>query len=620
MNTYTDEQLAILKRLPFDPSTKYNMKVALEKHHPEVVKLVMEDTQFLATDASMRERVYCVLNGITSPVLCQHCHSKSVSFKTSIGEYGGYSPYCSISCGTKAQLQRQGHANFNNPEKARATRIARYGSYHKDDFAEKLKATKLSRHGDANWVNKEKAAETNMKRHGVKHWVNRDKMLRTKKDRYGDANFNNAEKISETKKAFTQEKIDLINEKRSATNLDLYGCEHPLQNSDVLKKAQGTCLERYGVDTVLRLSSTHAVANMAKRERAWVNIQRLATEYEPLFTKEEFLSKGSGEYYEWRHKPCGEVVRGRYSDGRIFAHCRKCYPYGSSIEEKEVADFIKGIYSGLVLENDREVLKPRDLDIYLPERELAFEYDGLFYHSTEHGAEPKHMLDKTTACLEKGIQLVHIFEDEWLSGKDIVKSRIRSLLGLSLKRIPARKCQVKDVEDSVARDFLSTCHIQGACPASVRLGLYFQDELMALMTFGKPRFNKKCDWELLRFCTALDTSVIGGAGKLLKAFEERFHPRALLSYADRRWSKGDLYERLGFTLEGCSQPNYWYTKGDCSERFSRLTFQKHMLKEKLGEVFDDGRTEAENMSAAGYRRVYDCGNLVFVKRYAVNEH
>ena len=133
------------------------------------------------------------------------------------------------------------------------------------------------------------------------------------------------------------------------------------------------------------------------------------------------------------------------------------------------------------------------------------------------------------------------------------------------------------------------------------------------MTFGKCRFNKKYEWELLRFCNKLGYHIPGGASKLLTYFERTYKPKSLISYADRRWSQGKLYRALGFNLDHVSEPNYWYFNNIFSLE-SRIKYQKHKLKDIL-EKFDPNLTEVENMIMNGYHRIFDCGNLVFVKKY-----
>ena len=271
--------------------------------------------------------------------------------------------------------------------------------------------------------------------------------------------------------------------------------------------------------------------------------------------------------------------------------------------------------------NSRNIIDPLELDIYSKEHNFAIEYDGIIYHSFGKSKytkfnniskldKNKHLL-KTKLCEEKGIQLFHIFENEWLLKSKIWTSVILNKLGLS-NRIYARKCTIKEISSKEARMFIENNHLQGSINSSIRIGLFRDGELVQIMTFGASRFNKKYEYELLRLCSKLNTTVVGGASKILKYFERNYKPKSLLSYANRRWSNGNLYEKLGFSFLHATEPNYFYVSDDKLE--SRIKYQKHKLKDLL-DNFDEKLTETENMLNNGYRIIYDCGNLVYVKEY-----
>ena len=323
-----------------------------------------------------------------------------------------------------------------------------------------------------------------------------------------------------------------------------------------------------------------------------------------------------------RCKKCGEETVVRMTCGRLntLNHnsllCKHCENFnGISKAEKDIVEFIRTIApSENIVENDRSVLNPKELDIYIPSRKLAFEYDGLYWHCDEYGDSKRH-LHKTLDCEAKGIHLVHVFENEWLDNQDIVKSRIRNLFGSYDKVVYARSCQVKEVSSKESFAFQWQNHIQGGVNSKVNFGLYHDGKLVSLMTFSKPRFNKKYEWELVRFCNKCGYHIPGGASKLLKHFEREYHPRSIVSYADRRWSmksESTLYNRLGFSLVSESSPNYWYVKG--GELFNRIQFQKHKLNGIL-DKFDESKSEWQNMQDNGYDRIFDCGNLVYAKLY-----
>ena len=222
---------------------------------------------------------------------------------------------------------------------------------------------------------------------------------------------------------------------------------------------------------------------------------------------------------------------------------------------------------------------------------------------------------------EQGYQLFHIREDHLLDSKkkEIWKSVLLNKCGLSHK-IHARKLQVINLNNhkDFVKVFLEENHLQGSCPSSIKLGL--QDSktgvVYSIMTFGKSRFNKNIEYELLRFCNAKFFNVRGAASKLLKFFERTYKPNSLVSYANRDWSQGNLYKAIGFKYSHTSEPNYFYIDG--IKIIPRQQVQKHKLKaflEARNQVFNENLSERDNMINNGYRIYYDTGNLVYHKIY-----
>jgi hypothetical protein len=285
--------------------------------------------------------------------------------------------------------------------------------------------------------------------------------------------------------------------------------------------------------------------------------------------------------------------------------CLKC-SLKNTKPENDIFIFLSN-YSLNIETNNREILNGQELDIYIPSHKIAIEYNGLYWHSEIHKPSNYH-LNKTIQCEKKGIQLIHIFEDEWLYKQDIVKSRLKNLLGLNQNRIYARKCVIKEVSSKESKEFLNKNHIQGNVNSSVRLGLYHDDTLVSLMTFGSLRKSMGSNsvensYELYRFCNELNTSVIGGASKLLKHFINTYQPKEIISYADRRWSKGNLYEKLGFKFVSNTPKSFSYIINN--KREYRFKFRKDVLI-KLG--FDSKKTSHEIMLERNIFRIYDCGN------------
>lgn len=308
---------------------------------------------------------------------------------------------------------------------------------------------------------------------------------------------------------------------------------------------------------------------------------------------------------------CNECGRTFSIEANSFLQGHGC-PYhncNSSSKEKEIAEFIKTLGYTDIYNNDRTILDGKELDIYIPSMKMAFEFDGVFWHNENNRPNDYHLW-KTLECEKHGIRLIHIFEDEWIYKKEIWKSMISNLLNKTDNKIYARKCIVKEIGTKECTDFLNKNHIQGWCPSQIKLGLYYSDELVSLMTFGKSRHfigDGKMQYELLRFCNKINTQVIGGASKLFKYFIEKYHPNNVVSYADRRWSKGKLYENLGFTFSHFSKPNYYYVIGDV--RKNRFNYRKSVLVKKYG--CSEDMSESEFCKQQKWYRIYDCGTAVY---------
>lgn len=290
--------------------------------------------------------------------------------------------------------------------------------------------------------------------------------------------------------------------------------------------------------------------------------------------------------------------------------CPKC-AFIYSKGEKEVFEFIKNIMGeNNVSQHNRDILKGEEIDIYIASQQFGIEYNGLYWHS-EISKDKNYHLNKTIKCNDIGIRLFHIFEDEWLNKKDIVKSMLSSLLLKNNIKIFARKCDIREVSSKEANDFLEKNHIQGKCNSQIRYGLYYNNELFSLMTFGKSRHfvgnNKKNEWELLRFCNKIGYTIVGGASKLFKHFITKNNVNEIVSYADRRWSNGNLYEKLDFIQYNKSKPNYYYIIG--GKRVYRYTMRKSVLVKKYN--CPPEMTEKEFCYSKKWYRIYDCGCLCY---------
>lgn len=324
-----------------------------------------------------------------------------------------------------------------------------------------------------------------------------------------------------------------------------------------------------------------------------------------LHSKIKIICKTHGEFEQ---RP-GDHLNGGHG-------CPKCGSAQASFKSKaeyEIIEFLKseGIEN---IEHSWQGLGV-EIDIYLPDFKTGIEYNGVYWHSsaeiaTDKKFETQHV-KKTNLCEKNGIQLFHILDLEWDDPikKEIWKSTLLHKLGLTKTKLYARNCQLVIVDANLAKSFFQENHLQGYASGRLNIGLQHNGKLVACGSFVNSRFrkNETPQYELLRFASILNTSIVGGFSKILKEFG-RTHSGTLVSYANRRWSKGNVYNQANFKLVKVGGPCYYYT--NCKQLWHRSVFQKHKLKDLLPK-FDPTKTEVQNMYINNYRRIWDCGSLVF---------
>jgi hypothetical protein len=401
-----------------------------------------------------------------------------------------------------------------------------------------------------------------------------------------------------------------IKNKKIKIYLEKYGVSNPNYIPEVKEKRKITMLERYGVEFYSQTDKCKEIIRNSLDKISKISHDDILKYTEDIkngiYTVNfiEFMKKENLSWCTVR-----KLLRTRNIKYRTTT-TGKSKPQEKLFEDISTSEKIR---------NDREVIRPQELDIYLPEIRLGIEYNGLHFHSqgvskysmfNNPDFDKNYHLNKTLACAAKGIQLFHIFEGENL---DLWLSMIHNKLGLNTK-VYARKCTVKEIKNFDTKDFQNENHIRGFCAASKCFGLFYNDKLMSIMTFGKPRFNKNYEYELIRFCTLRNHTIIGGASKLWKYFLKKYAPKSVVSYANLRFSNGGIYEKLGFSKVGQSPPNYFYFK-DSNILESGNKFQKHKLANLhysgVLPHYDENGSETEIMFANGYRRIFDCGNLIY---------
>lgn len=305
-------------------------------------------------------------------------------------------------------------------------------------------------------------------------------------------------------------------------------------------------------------------------------------------------------------KTHGKFIQDAYA--HLNGHgCPSC-AHAISKPELEVLDFLSA--HAQTDHQNRSLIAPKEIDIYLPENKVGVEFNGLFWHSDAmHTNAIKTHQEKHVLCKEKGIKLIQIWSDDWQNKRQLVESMLLSAIGIS-KAIYARKTIVRDVKGSVARTFLNDNHLNGFRPAKIHKGLYYKDELVMVMSLAKPSVfmkNQTTDLEILRMATKQGYRVTGGTSKILATVEFN----TLSTFADALWFDGSGYEKVGFEPLGLTAPGYSYIPPGEKSRQHRFNFTKKKIKEKF-DNFDNSLSEKQNMINNGYYRLYDAGHYKFI--------
>ncbi len=428
--------------------------------------------------------------------------------------------------------------------------------------------------------------------------------------RHGVTNISKRDDIKEQKSVKWQAQKPEIIAKYRKTMQKKYGVNNIFQVPEIKEIISHKCDEKRK-ETVKKIQEGRRNTHLMLLDRRLAELSLIRT-----FTDVEYNGTGRVNKYPFKCLICGNEFSGTIDDGEAPV-CRICNPdlrkIGTSELERTLTNAVQAIVNYPLVVGSRTIIPPEELDIFASKHNIAIEFDGIYWHSDLAGKTRNYHKNKTNRANKLGIRLIHIFENEWVFKHRIVISRLRNMFGKSRYKIHGRKCKILEIERKVSNRFLNKYHIQGDASASIRLGAFYKNRLIAVMTFVRTRHDKMGGYELLRFASIFNFSCVGVAGKLLKAFERKYHPTRLITYADLRWSEGNLYKTLGFTHKHTSNPNYFYFK-DNLELKSRIKFQKHKLSDILN-IFDQNKTEWENMKANGWNRIWDCGNMVFEKIY-----
>jgi hypothetical protein len=422
--------------------------------------------------------------------------------------------------------------------------------------------------------------------------------------------------------------------------IEKYGVEHPMKSDEIQKKRKSTLVDRFGTSDMFSLEKTKKTnlikwgfESPMKNDEVKMRVSKEMKRSKNKKTEEKLIKWNINLIcaedlnYELKCNKCNSDFSMSYVGLNIRLRreidpCPKCNPIAltHSGAEKEILSLIRKNYTGQILENHKDLFKGSrkfsEVDIYLPDKKIAIEYNGVYWHGEFYKSKNYH-IEKTEYLKKIGVDLYHIWEDDWIFNRELSESWILNLIGKS-KKIWARKCKISSVSGKEYKEFCEVNHLQGYSPGSIILGLYYDNELVSVMSFGKPRklINSKAllssenSWELIRLCSKRGISVVGGASRLFSFFLNQNFPDEVASYCDISRSpdpEKSVYKKLGFSNHKKTDPGYfWVVDG---KRQNRLNWTKKKL---LGLGKDPNKSEIEIMQEMGNYRIWDCGNYKFI--------
>ena len=548
----------------------------IKKNYPDLYNFLKQKFENMSYD----EMIYLYKNNLQQVGVCRVCGKPTKL----INKTAGYRQYCCSKCSNADpnKISKQQQTNLDkygvsNPsqlkeikEKKKDTCNKHYrGGYSSSEIRSKREQTCLEKYNDKNFKNITKIKQTKLERYGDENYNNQSKSKETKLERYGDENYNNRIKSQKT-------------------CLMKYGVLNPLQNEDIKNKLIQSLREK----SILQ----HEELIYIKEDGTWIC---RCPHPECNKCEEKTFETVRTIFYDRKRlniETCTKLLKEKFNSNK-----------GTTIEL-----FVRNILDKYNIKyeiNTKNTIPPYEIDIFIPEKKIAIECNGVYWHSSKKIPDRTKHIKKFLMCQAKGIQLLTIWEDWVINKPQIVESILLSKLNIYKEKIYARKCVIKDVSNVECELFLLQNHIQGSCKSSIRKGLYHNDELVSVMTFTKKRGmmgnNVKNDsYELSRFCNKLNTQIMGGASKLFS----NSNIYNVYSFSCNDISNGNLYKKLGFDKENKTINTYWYIDPKNITRYHRTQFSKsNIVKKGYKEKIDNSWTEEEVTYNIGLLKIYDSG-------------
>lgn len=442
-----------------------------------------------------------------------------------------------------------------------------------------------------------KRKKTNLRKYGVEN-VGQSKQARARHAEFYQSTNNIDIATSKYKKTMrtrhgvnNSAELTFVKNKKIKTNLERYGVSNPMQDGDICKRSVAKRKETF--DPISDIERRYTKFKKMIKNEFGVTVSISPHEYVGVAARPEL---------EFICLTCNHTFIKRFDYGAPPI-CKNCYPTVTSYQSKEeieVYEYVKSLLPDrIIIQRDRSIINPYELDILLPELKIAIEYCGLYWHSEVSGNKSwDYHYTKHNLAENKGYRLITIFSDEWNTKRDITRSKLAAILGCAGNKVFARKCTIQEIDRKEAIEFYNLHHIQGG-PRKVgrSLGLFYDNKLIAAGSFVK-KTNNEC--ELVRYASSV--RAVGGLSKILKHQQRTSSFDSVISFSDNRWGSGNVYMSCRFKEVGAVPPMQAYVKNE--NRYHKLLFPKKRINPNNHPL-----TEWQVMKNSGYDRIWDCGKI-----------
>lgn len=526
--------------------------------------------EFEATGRNASRRKYC---NAVHHATCQYC-GKQFEITSTHLRSGQIPKCCSKECSSKLKIQ-----------KCKDAVKAKYGVDNisqSSEFKSKIRSGLLSKTSQI----QESRRKTMIDRYGVEYPMQSDalksKILETNEQRYG---YKNPAKNSDIKlKISNSVRSKECQQKVQQTNLERYGVSYPSQSLKIQNKMKSTNLERYGVEYPTQSENVKSkmIQTLYTTRINDPSIKQRAIESIHATCKDRY-----GVDWPCQLEQCRQASGAKSSINDKFKHL--CESQGIHLQcEYHINSF--------------------SYDFRVVNRNILIEIDPTYTHNSignhwnEKGLTVDYHKIKSDIATSKGFHCIHVFDwDDWNKLLDMLKSK---------QKVYARQCEIREVSDKGTHEFLSLYHLQNTCKGQkVKLGLYYNEKLLQIMTFGKPRYNNKYQWELLRLCTQPKYRVVGGASKLFQYFIKIYNPESIISYCDRSKFNGSVYENIRMKLHHIVEPAKVWSSG--KQRITDNLLRQRGFDQLFKTNHGKGTNNEDLMLKHGWLPVYDCGQAVY---------